>query len=117
MTNKSVGAVDKHIGAQIRAFRLRAGLTQTELAQALGITFQQLQKYENGSNRIAAARLADTAQVLGVPIQTFFADPGANSDSGALDIEAAALAAEMMRIPCGETRRIIAALVGAVARA
>ncbi len=64
--------IDKRIGQRIRERRIVLGLSQTELADGLGITFQQLQKYENGSNRIAAGRLYGCAQLLDVPPEYFF---------------------------------------------
>jgi len=67
-----VGAIDKEIGRRIRAMRLRMHLSQTELASALGLTFQQVQKYENGTNRIGPSRLEIIARTLKVPVTTFF---------------------------------------------
>ncbi|MFJ6023534.1 helix-turn-helix domain-containing protein [Brevundimonas sp. NPDC092305] len=57
---------DNEVGARIRDFRKQAGMTQTELATAAGVTFQQIQKYERGTNRVAASRLALIAKALGV---------------------------------------------------
>ena len=64
--------VDLHVGAQVRARRVLLGLSQEKLAEGLGITFQQVQKYERGSNRISASRLYNMAQLLDVPITFFF---------------------------------------------
>ena len=66
--------VDVHVGARIRTRRLLLGMNQETLANALGLTFQQVQKYEGGSNRVSASRLAEMAEVLGVPIAYFFND-------------------------------------------
>lgn len=66
--------VDVHVGARLRERRVLLGLTQTELADLLGITFQQAQKYERGTNRISASRLYDIANVLELPIQWFYDD-------------------------------------------
>ncbi len=66
--------VDVHVGARVRQRRVLQGMTQTDLANALGLTFQQVQKYENGRNRISASRLFELSQVLDVPIQYFFDD-------------------------------------------
>lgn len=63
---------DKRIGANVRMRRNAAGLTQEALAAHLEVTFQQLQKYEKGSNRIGSASLAKIAHVLGCPIETLF---------------------------------------------
>ena len=64
--------VDAHIGQKIRARRNLLGFSQTDLADAAGITFQQIQKYENGSNRVGAARLQQFSDALGVPPSYFF---------------------------------------------
>lgn len=65
-------AVDKHLGARLRHARLEIGKTQTEVGQALGVAFQQIQKYESGANRISAATLHELALLLGKPVQFFF---------------------------------------------
>lgn len=64
--------VDLHVGAKLRESRLKRGLSQERLAEEMGITFQQVQKYEKGLNRIGASRLWDLAQVLGEPISYFY---------------------------------------------
>ena len=64
--------VDIHVGGRVRLRRTLLGLSQTALGEAIGITFQQLQKYENGSNRISASRLFDLSRVLDVPVGFFF---------------------------------------------
>ncbi|HEX2655289.1 MAG TPA: helix-turn-helix transcriptional regulator [Xanthobacteraceae bacterium] len=64
---------DAEIGKRIRALRLERGLSQTELGNMLGITFQQIQKYEKGANRVAAGRLQRISEVLEVPITFFYA--------------------------------------------
>ena len=64
--------IDVHVGARIRLIRKQQGLSQTDLADALGKTFQQVQKYERGSNRVAASTLYRTAEYLGVNIEDFF---------------------------------------------
>jgi len=65
-------AVDYHVGLKIRARRNLLGLSQTELADAAGITFQQVQKYERGANRVGAGRLMQFSEALGVPPAYFF---------------------------------------------
>jgi transcriptional regulator with XRE-family HTH domain len=68
---------DVHVGARIRLRRSMLGLSQERLAEALGVTFQQVQKYERGVNRVGASRLYDMARVLDVPIGFFYDDmPG-----------------------------------------
>ena len=68
--------VDVHVGARIRTRRLLIGMNQETLAQALKLTFQQVQKYEGGANRVSASRLSQIADILGVPISYFFSDLG-----------------------------------------
>lgn len=63
---------DTQIGSKIRAFRLEAGLTQEKLAEELGITFQQVQKYERGVTKVNLVKLQQLAEVLKVPISAFF---------------------------------------------
>ena len=69
---KSPNPVDKHVGSRLRMRRLLVGLSQEKLGEALGITFQQVQKYEKGTNRISASRLQHAAKVLGVPVDYFY---------------------------------------------
>lgn len=63
---------DVQIGARVRVERLEAGMSQERLAYKLGLTFQQLQKYEKGVNRIAAGHLFEIADVLNKPVEVFF---------------------------------------------
>lgn len=72
--SKSPDEVDKHVGTLIRRRRLLGGMSQEKLADALGLTFQQVQKYENGTNRVSAGRLQKIADVLGVEVGFFFKD-------------------------------------------
>jgi transcriptional regulator with XRE-family HTH domain len=72
-TVKSASPVDRHVGARVRMQRMLLGMSQTDLGQrAGGITFQQIQKYENGVNRIGASRLHMISKALGVPIEFFY---------------------------------------------
>jgi transcriptional regulator with XRE-family HTH domain len=66
--------IDAHVGARVRLRRTLLGMSQEKLGDALGLTFQQVQKYERGVNRIGASRLFDLARVLDVPIGFFFDD-------------------------------------------
>jgi transcriptional regulator with XRE-family HTH domain len=66
--------VDRHVGARMRARRIMLGLTQQQLADLIGVTYQQAHKYERGINRMAAGRLYKVAQVLGVDVSYFFED-------------------------------------------
>jgi transcriptional regulator with XRE-family HTH domain len=64
--------IDLHVGARVRLRRTLLGMSQEKLGNAVGLTFQQIQKYERGANRIGASRLYDMARVLDVPVQFFF---------------------------------------------
>ena len=66
--------IDTHVGARIRLRRTLLGMSQERLGEALGLTFQQVQKYERGANRVGASRLFDLSRVLDVPISFFFDD-------------------------------------------
>ena len=70
--SKRTAEADKRVGACVRAARVKAGLSQSKLAAELGITFQQLQKYEKGKNRIAVSTLLLIAEALSLPVQSFF---------------------------------------------
>ena len=72
---RRAGAEDIEIGRKIRALRLERGLSQTGLADGIGLTFQQVQKYEKGTNRVSAGRLQQIAGLLNIPV-TFFYDGG-----------------------------------------
>lgn len=67
-----MSAIDSLVGERIKARRLSLKMTQTHLADRIGVTFQQVQKYENGTNRVSAARLWEIADVFDVPITFFF---------------------------------------------
>jgi transcriptional regulator with XRE-family HTH domain len=73
-TSTRPNPIDAHVGQQIRSRRGMLGMSQEQLATALGVSFQQVQKYERGLNRIGASRLHDLARVLDVPIGYFFED-------------------------------------------
>ena len=68
------GNFNRHLGSKLRLRRLSLGLTQTKVAQAINVTFQQIQKYERGANRIGASRMFDLSTVLDVPVSFFFED-------------------------------------------
>ena len=67
--------IDKHVAHRLWVRRKEFGLSQNRLAEAIGVTFQQIQKYERGANRVVASRLYDLAAALDVPVSYFFADP------------------------------------------
>lgn len=66
--------VDVHVGSRVRLRRTLLGLSQEKLGEAIGLTFQQVQKYERGANRIGASRMYDLSQVLSVPVSYFYED-------------------------------------------
>ncbi len=71
---RRIGPIDAHVGSRLRVRRTLLGMNQTNLGDALGIAYQQIQKYEKGTNRISASRLYDLSRVLDVPIEHFFDD-------------------------------------------
>src|SRR5258707_1346983 len=73
-TNGRPNPIDVHVGSRIRRRRTLLGMSQERLGDALGLTFQQVQKYERGMNRVGASRLFALSQVLDVPISFFFDD-------------------------------------------
>jgi transcriptional regulator with XRE-family HTH domain len=81
MKKRSGDPRDTEIGKRVRALRLERGLSQTELGGLLGVTFQQIQKYEKGANRVAAGRLQRIAEALDVPI-TFFYSGSTTGEQG-----------------------------------
>jgi transcriptional regulator with XRE-family HTH domain len=72
MTKKSPNPTDKHVGSRVRMRRMMLGMSQEKLGDALGLTFQQVQKYEKGTNRIGASRLQQIGHFLQVPVAFFF---------------------------------------------
>jgi transcriptional regulator with XRE-family HTH domain len=74
MSPKSLDAIDQYVAKQVRVARIMANMSQTTLADELGVTFQQVQKYEKGVNRIGAGRLARIARVLNRPILYFYGE-------------------------------------------
>ena len=76
MSSKKASPVDAEVGLRIRFYRLNAGMSQTQLGERIGVTFQQVQKYENGSNRVGAGRLTQIAEALNVSVTAFFETSG-----------------------------------------
>jgi len=72
MLKKTPNPIDKHVGSRVRMRRVLVGMSQERLGEALGLTFQQVQKYEKGTNRIGASRLQQISKVLGMPVEFFF---------------------------------------------
>jgi transcriptional regulator with XRE-family HTH domain len=130
MAKKPLDPIDKHVGSRVRMRRMMLGMSQTNLGDALGITFQQVQKYEKGSNRISASRLLHMSQILQVPVPFFFEGaphvPGQHKGNGAAPSPAyateflassdgLALTKALMRIKKPGLRRSIVGLVEEIA--
>jgi transcriptional regulator with XRE-family HTH domain len=124
--SRETSEVDRFVGERIRLYRSMVGMSQQKLAENLGVTFQQLQKYERGENRIGAGRLLTVATVLGIPI-TFLLDEEGFSQRhgsehsmavGALDTarDAYAIGRAFSQITDPEIRRTITTLVQSLAR-
>jgi transcriptional regulator with XRE-family HTH domain len=118
--------VDAYVGARIGLRRSALGLSQSALAQQLGVSFQQVQKYETGQNRISASRLHRTATVLGTSVETFFPPvetvPGGADDGWeqmrfiTATADGRAVAGGFSLIEDRELRRAVARIVQALAR-
>jgi len=78
---KQPNPIDIHVGSRVRLRRMMLGMSQEKLGEALGITFQQIQKYEKGTNRIGASRLQNISTVLSVPVAFFFEDAPTSAGS------------------------------------
>lgn len=110
--------IDRHVGERIRLRRTELGLTQEQLAEALGVSYQQIQKYETGANRISAGRIFEISRKLAVDIGHFFAGLGADEDVIAPPLEhggrqrsAIELVRKFAQINDPEVRAAIAGLV------
>ena len=82
MPKKQANPVDAHVGNRVRLRRMLVGMSQERLGELLGLTFQQVQKYEKGVNRIAAGRLFEISGILGVPISFFYEDVNSHRAAG-----------------------------------
>jgi len=126
MAKKEPNPIDRHVGSRVRMRRMMLGMSQEKLGDALDLTFQQVQKYEKGSNRIGASRLQQISLVLQVPVSFFFegaplppGQPGGPAEPAATDYvtgllstsEGLALARAFVRIPSVRLRRRIVDLV------
>jgi transcriptional regulator with XRE-family HTH domain len=99
---KSTGSIDKEVGSRVRMRRISIGMSQEKLGDMLGLTFQQVQKYEKGTNRISVARLVDIAKILDVNIHFFFNGiKSAKNDPGFAEDEAPPYISEVMSTPEG----------------
>jgi transcriptional regulator with XRE-family HTH domain len=132
MAKKAPNPIDKHVGARVRMRRMMMNMSQEKLGDALGLTFQQVQKYEKGTNRIGASRLQQIAQILQVPVSFFFeGTPHAPGHAGGMSeapspayvsdflatSDGLALTKAFMRIKSSKLRRRIVDLVEQIAGA
>jgi transcriptional regulator with XRE-family HTH domain len=124
--DKSIHPIDQYVGARVRVRRGELNMSQIELGQTIGVSFQQVQKYEKGSNRISASRLEKIAAALHVPMSFFFEDvPDKSADINTapspdfLEVmsaaEGLALIKALMRIKNRKIQRYIAELVAYMA--
>jgi transcriptional regulator with XRE-family HTH domain len=125
MAKKSPNPTDKHVGSRVRMRRMMLSMSQEKLGDALRLTFQQVQKYEKGTNRIGASRLQHISNILKVPVSFFFeggpnAQGKASSPSYLIDFLATrdglALVAAFMKIKNAQLRRHIVNLVEQIAQ-
>src|SRR5208282_2723842 len=132
IAKKAPNPIDKHVGSRVRMRRMMLGMSQEKLGNALGLTFQQVQKYEKGTNRIGASRLQQISNTLQVPVSFFFdgapnvqvgtrvegmgeaPSPAYISDFLATS-DGLALTKAFMRIPDSKLRRRIVDLVEQIA--
>jgi transcriptional regulator with XRE-family HTH domain len=97
MSKRNPNPIDVHVGNRVRMQRMLVGMSQEKLGEHLGLTFQQVQKYEKGSNRVSASKLYQMAQVLGVPVQFFYEDlPGSRGEANGPGVNEAGSQSEIM---------------------
>jgi transcriptional regulator with XRE-family HTH domain len=120
MNQKSTTDTDRDVGLRIMALRKAKGLSQTALGTAIGITFQQIQKYEKGINRVGASRLQDIARLLEVPVSTLFGDQIEEGQGEVLGLLAETGAVDLLRVYASiedpEMRRTILSIARTAAR-
>lgn len=131
MTKKTPNPIDRHVGSRVRMRRMMISMSQEKLGERLGITFQQVQKYEKGTNRIGTSRLHQIAKILGVAVSFFYDDmPGGETATGFGETgspvyisefmaspEGLALASAFMKVSDPKVRRRIVDLVEAMVAA
>jgi transcriptional regulator with XRE-family HTH domain len=125
MVTKSPSPTDRHVGTRVRMRRMMLGMSQTKLGDAIGLTFQQVQKYERGTNRIGASRLQQIAHILQVPVSFFFeglplptetpSEEGTLIDDFLATSDGLSLTKYFMRIKDPKLRRCIVHLVEQIA--
>jgi transcriptional regulator with XRE-family HTH domain len=125
-TDPAPNPVDRHVGLRIRLRRRELGLSQERLADAIGLTFQQVQKYERAANRVSASKLWEMSRALSAPVSYFYGglDDTADLLPGVarnevqeflMTPEGLELASSFLKIPRGQVRRKILELVRAIA--
>jgi len=129
MATKAPNPIDKYVGSRVRMRRIMLGMSQEKLGEALGLTFQQIQKYEKGTNRVGASRIQQISEILQVPVSFLFeGGPTSNSGDGFAEgtsptyvsdflatSEGLALTRAFTRIADGKLRRSIVDLVEQIA--
>ena len=130
VAKKAPNPIDKHVGSRVRMRRMMLAMSQQKLADALGLTFQQVQKYERGANRMGASRLQQMSDILQVPVEFFFegapnasAPHGSNGSTSSMaeindfisDSDGLRLIGAFMRIDNAAVRRRIVMLVQEIA--
>ena len=121
MTRRAANSVDALVGSRIRIVRMRRKMTLAALGELLDVTFQQVQKYEKGANRVGASRLHQIANVLGVPVSEFFAGAEAGRKSVPLstlvfDPQAFRIAEAFVKISDKKLRASLVRLVESMTR-
>ncbi|MDG1801891.1 MAG: helix-turn-helix transcriptional regulator [Paracoccaceae bacterium] len=113
-----VHPVDIHVGKRIKEARILRGQSQSEIARELDISFQQIQKYESGKNRISASRLFELSQLFGISPSFFFdgLEEGADEIKQPMDAETARIALAILKIPNKRTRSLLISLAQEVSR-
>jgi transcriptional regulator with XRE-family HTH domain len=126
MPAKPPNPVDRHVGSRVRMRRIMLGMSQEKLGEGLGLTFQQIQKYEKGTNRIGASRIQQISEILRVPVSFLFeGSPGSSAGAKGFDdapsptyvadflatAEGLALIRAFTRIPDVKLRRAIVDMV------
>ena len=124
MATKAPNPVDKYVGSRVRMRRIMLGMSQEKLGEALGMTFQQIQKYEKGANRVGSSRLARIAAILKVPISNFFDNSAAGAEGPVAgpvvtDLLISPYAVQMLKafakLPNDKLRRSIVVLTESIA--
>jgi len=101
MAKKAPNPIDRHVGSRVRMRRMMLSMSQEKLGDALGLTFQQIQKYEKGTNRIGASRLQQIAHILQVTVSFFFdgAPHSSGHTGGMSEAPSPAYVADFLRLP------------------